>query len=229
MRCENKFVLPDSSLQAACNEILTSHFFFCEIFDERRINNIYLDTVTLDNLKDNLNGVPNRIKHRIRWYGDDTNVKAPILEYKIKKGLVGYKEYYALPGFKFDGKYDYDGYLEEIEKSKKTQTSNHKIMYREIYEEIPTLFNTYLRRYFLSGDGKYRITLDRNITYKGISKKFDNAFSFSENKTVLELKYENEDMEGAPRIIQDLRLRVTRNSKYVIGMRGIYFNDFDID
>ena len=61
MRYEIKFVLPETFLHSVYNKILTSQYFFSEIFKERRINNIYLDTPTYDNLYDNLNGFPSRI------------------------------------------------------------------------------------------------------------------------------------------------------------------------
>jgi len=229
MRYEIKFVLPETFLHSVYNKILTSQYFFSEIFKERRINNIYLDTPTYDNLYDNLNGFPSRTKHRIRWYGGDSEVGDPILEYKIKKGQLGYKKYYSLPGFKFDINFNYDNYLEKIGKIILGHNGEYKIMLGDIRVEIPTLYNTFQRRYFLSGNGKFRITADRNITYKGVDRRFSNAYSFSQNNIVVELKFDDVNIGGAPGIIQELGFRISRNSKYVIGMRGIYFNIDDQD
>jgi hypothetical protein len=226
MRRENKFVFPETDLGSVRSSILISRFLFSEIFTERRVNNIYLDSMTFANLKDNLNGVQNRIKHRIRWYGDGLDIKKPILEYKIKQGELGYKEYFSLPKFKFDETFDYDEYLEVIYQHSKGRSPEDAVMYSEIQGEIPTLCNSYLRRYYLSGDGKYRLTIDKDITYKSIGRRFDGSFSFSEDKIVVELKYDDEHVKGVSRIMQDLGLRVSRNSKYVIGMQGIYFNNF---
>jgi len=229
MRHENKFVFPETLIDSVYKKIMMSKYFFSEIFTERRVNNIYLDTMTYKNLKDNLKGLQNRIKHRIRWYGDDFVIGEPILEYKIKHGELGYKEYYALPGFQFNKTFDYDKYLETIKNSEQARTPNYEIILNDLSVEIPSLFNSYLRRYFLSIDGNFRITLDKNIIYKSIDRKFFNAFSFSENKIVVELKYNNENILKACQIIQDLGFRISRNSKYVIGMKAIYYNDFNFD
>ena len=70
--------------------------------------------MTLDNYRDNLNGVQNRIKHRIRWYGEVIKVEEPILEYKIKQGELGYKESYPLLGFVFDEAFRFEDYLSEM-------------------------------------------------------------------------------------------------------------------
>lgn len=226
MRHENKFVFPAVSLGEIHNKLLSSKYFFKEIYAERRINNIYLDTMDFKNLFDNLHGVQHRVKHRIRWYGEEKGVKKPSLEYKIKQGDMGYKEYYALPQFTFDTSFEFSKYLDNIGKYSKSRTSQYKIMYRDIFNEIPTIYNTYLRCYFLSGNGNYRVTIDRELTYKSINRWFNDLSGFSEDKIVVELKYVNADIKGAGAIMQDLGLRLTRNSKYVIGMQALYFNFF---
>ena len=135
MRRENKFVFPETDLGSVASRILTSKYLFSEIFTERRVNNIYLDSMTFANLKDNLNGVQNRIKHRIRWYGEDITIRNPILEYKIKRGELGYKEYYSLPGFELDETFNYDIYLETINQLSEGKTPAYTLMYSNIYNQ----------------------------------------------------------------------------------------------
>ena len=147
MRRENKFVFPETELGSVTSSILTSRFLFSEIFTERRVNNIYLDSMTFSNLKDNLNGVQNRIKHRIRWYGDGLEIRNPILEYKIKKGELGYKEYFSLPDFRFDETFYFDEYLEAINLQAKEKSLKEAVMFHEISGEIPTLCNTGIPRF----------------------------------------------------------------------------------
>ena len=49
---------------------------------------------------DNLDGINDREKHRVRWYGEDTGTLiAPILENKIKKNFQGNKILYKLDKF----------------------------------------------------------------------------------------------------------------------------------
>lgn len=226
MRHENKFVLPAEDYAAFHAQLLSSRFFFSEIYHERRVNNIYLDTEDYKNLFDNLHGVQNREKHRIRWYGDESSAGQPLLEYKIKQGSMGYKEYYALPEFLLDSSFDYNKYLAGVKKGINGKMALYAAMYHDISREVPTLFNTYLRRYFLSADGKFRITMDRCLRYKAINRWFDSLPAFTEEKLVVELKYENDDISLARAILQDLGLRLSRNSKYVVGMQALYFNLF---
>ena len=225
MRYENKFILPAYQYDDICFKVLTSSFWFSEIFEQRTVNNIYLDTVDLHHFHENITGAPNRLKHRIRWYGTGLNVTNPVLEYKIKQGEVGYKHLFALPEFSLTD-FDYHRYISDMESHVDLHDHRNRIMCNELSMEAPTLLNSYSRRYFLSHDGNYRITLDDHINYKDTSRGFDSSFSFTENKIVLELKYEREHAEHAHRIVQELGCRVSKNSKYVTGVNSVYFNVF---
>ncbi len=227
MRYENKFVLPLHAYPGFLAQLRTSRFFFSEIYHERRVNNIYLDTKDYKNLFDNFHGLQNREKHRIRWYGSEKSVEKPILEYKIKHGEMGYKEYFNLPRFSFDGMFDFGALLDSIHHESKENLPQYKAMYHDILVEVPTLYNTYLRRYFLSADGNYRLTLDKDLDYKMINRWFNGLTGFSENKLVIELKYERNNIRKAGEILQELGLRLSRNSKYLVGMQGIYYNLFE--
>jgi len=227
MRHESKFVFPLHAYADFESCLRASRFFFSEIYHERRINNIYLDTQEYKNLFENLHGVQNREKHRIRWYGGEKNIRKPILEYKIKHGEMGYKEYYPLPAFLFDTTFNYDDYLEQIKFEPEMKIPQYQLMLDDIHTEVPTLFNTYLRRYFLSADGRFRLTIDHGLAYQTINRWFAGLVGFSEDKMVVELKYENNDVHDAGKIMQELGLRLARNSKYVIGMQGLYFNLFE--
>jgi len=226
MRMENKFVLTEPSNGDIYARIMTCKYLFREIFYERRVNNIYLDTITLDNFKENMDGVQNREKHRIRWYGNHLGVDTPILEYKIKHGELGYKQYYPMPSFQRHRCFDYGTYMERIGDNIQSQPVRTHIMFQEISLELPTLYNSYLRRYFLSEDSRFRITIDKDITYKSPDNMFENGFSLQEDRLIVELKYEKDCIDGARRIIQYLGLRLAKNSKYVRGVLGLYFNTF---
>ena len=56
-----------------------------EKFNSRNVNNIYFDTQNNDCLKEHLDGIKDRYKIRIRWYGEFERFFKPILEFKIKK------------------------------------------------------------------------------------------------------------------------------------------------
>lgn len=225
MRYENKFVFDSSSYELIKNKILLSPFFFNEIYYERKVNNIYLDSYDLENYNDNLIGTKNRIKQRIRWYGNDKNVISPLLEYKIKYGEMGMKKYYSLPDFIIDDKFDYNNYYNCIKDSADKYDSDYLQMINDINQKRPTLYNSYNRVYFISGDLKYRITIDRTQKFEEIGDRYLFSHSFMKDNIIVELKYEQEDICGVADILQFLDFRLTRNSKYITGIRGLYFND----
>ncbi|SVD50132.1 uncharacterized protein METZ01_LOCUS402986 [marine metagenome] len=58
-------------------------------YPDRYINTIYLDNPDYESVRDNLTGISDRFKTRIRWYDGDPIVK---LEKKIRKGRLVRKE-----------------------------------------------------------------------------------------------------------------------------------------
>ena len=46
------------------------HFFFKEQYQNRKVNSIYFDDLNYSSIKQNLDGVSDKKKYRIRWYGD---------------------------------------------------------------------------------------------------------------------------------------------------------------
>ena len=61
---------------------------FYKAHPDRYINNIYFDTVNLDNNWDNVAGNSKRMKIRVRWYNDlFSNISNPILEFKLKNNF----------------------------------------------------------------------------------------------------------------------------------------------
>ena len=65
---------------------------FKEKYKTRLVNNIYFDTQQNHSLQEHLNGIKNRYKIRIRWYGDFENFLKPVLEFKIKKNKITIKK-----------------------------------------------------------------------------------------------------------------------------------------
>ena len=60
-------------------------------YDNRNVNSIYYDTLNYQNARDNINGISNRSKTRVRWYNNNFTEKK--LEIKIKKNNLGKKLY----------------------------------------------------------------------------------------------------------------------------------------
>ena len=87
-RYEIKFVLDESSYSDALQWL-----YVCtnavNRYPDRYINTIYLDNPDYESVRDNLAGISDRLKTRIRWYDGDPVIK---LEKKIRKGRLVRKE-----------------------------------------------------------------------------------------------------------------------------------------
>ena len=90
MRIERKFVFDNEIQSENIFQNISKNFVIKKIFETRQINSIYLDTKNLDYLYDNLSGIKNRIKSRVRFYSD--NNTQIIYEEKIKKNEIGFKK-----------------------------------------------------------------------------------------------------------------------------------------
>lgn len=218
-RYERKFQV---SSEVPITELITlvksNTRFFREVYYERQVNNIYFDSEAYNFYFDNVDGVSDRQKVRIRWYGNTFGeIKKPKLEIKIKKGVVGDKWTYNLSSFTLNSGFN-DNAFKEILKN-----SNLPLPILEMVKDLkPTLLNSYSRRYFLSSDKKFRITLDYNIFYRKIDFKINNFNKFPQpdDNNVVELKYGLEDDEAATIISNQFPFRMSKNSKYVNGVNN---------
>ena len=218
VRFERKFVVGLNEHNA---ELLVKYNpgNFSEIFNSRNVNNIYFDTPQLSFYNENVIGAGNRKKIRIRWYGDlKGHISQPILEYKIKHGLAGEKKSFKIDAFDFNDSTTAQNVIDCILNSDVPQWVKF-----EIELLVPKLVNQYSRKYFLSSDRKFRITIDKNICYYSFGnlyQHFNSLFQDSEN-IILELKYDSNLDKQAHYITNTLPFRMGKNSKYVNGIEKI--------
>jgi hypothetical protein len=210
-RYERKFTVPDEfSLNTIEQSIKRNKALFREVFHLRQVNNIYFDNVL---------GVSDRKKIRIRWYGDTFGeIKKPVLEIKIKKCFVGDKWSYKLKPFVLDNNFNND-MIQNIFNSSKLPFP----ILESVKMVSPTLLNSYLRKYFLSANNKFRITLDDKLLYYKIDKRLNN-FNFIPTKDankIVELKYGLSDDKMANTISTQFPFRLNKNSKYINGINTI--------
>lgn len=194
---------------------------FYEPYPPRWVNNFYLDTPDLQNYYANLYGAAERQKARLRWYGDLLGqLEQPVLEIKIKQGLVGTKEHYPFPTFILQAGFS-QGDFDQISRNGHFPTQiQHLLRDQQI-----VLMNRYWRRYFQSRDGRFRLTLDHEMTYCRFAR-LDNTFTHRQadhQHLVVELKYDPEHDPQAGRAASYLPFRLTRNSKYTQGIEKVYF------
>ncbi|NOZ35300.1 MAG: VTC domain-containing protein [Chlorobi bacterium] len=219
-RYERKFIISEISAEGVTEIIKNNQYFFKEIYQERYINNIYFDTQNLTYYYDNSFGKAQRKKIRIRWYNDlFGEIINPVLEIKIKNGLLGFKESYPLKSFNIKS----ENLISELKKCLRISELPEKVN-EEMNALFPVLINRYKRRYFIDFSKRFRATIDSETEYYGVNTKI-NLFhnKISDNKDViLELKYQKENNSDFSAISTQFPFRMTKNSKYVNGIVLFY-------
>ena len=216
-RYERKFFIENRSPASVEMIVRNNPLIFSEIYHPRYINNIYCDTPDLTNYYDNVNGNFNRHKVRIRWYNDLIGQKINSnLEIKIKKGDLGKKLYYPINNF-------------SINKGQQTNYIQKIILETEIGYQLrinsitPTIINRYKRKYFRSFNKMFRITIDSDLSFYGIDKHSVSMIKKYHDNTsvIIELKYLADCDNYAREVSNYFPFRITKSSKYVIGMDNI--------
>jgi len=162
-RFEKKFDLRELQ-RFQIEQIVKNHpYSFSQIYYPRWINSIYFDTFDLKNYQENIMGIGHRTKYRVRWYGDvtiDQVADGPILEKKIKKGLIGIKEKNSL------------GKIESKDVQAALNLSSiPEEMRSEVCQLKPKVLIKYYRSYFQSFDGKFILTVDTDIQVSDVRQQ----------------------------------------------------------
>ena len=205
-RFERKYKVEGIEAETIRANLLTHPAGFRELYPNRRVNNIYFDTIDLTTFNQNVAGVNQRKKFRMRWYGYDMkNLISPKFEVKIKHNELGTKEITPCEDIAF----------KEMEKmtSWANQYSNN------FAPLFPVLLNAYERSYLSSADGRFRLTIDRKLQYYSLLGQHEfNGYLHEESGVIIEVKYEEDDDKKAGFILQNLPYRHTKSSKYVNGV-----------
>ncbi len=206
MRYERKYKIEQLSLPLVHQSIRLHPASFRKIFPDRQINNIYFDTSDLSTYKDNVMGIAQRRKFRIRWYGENLKTTSnPKFEIKIKNNQLGEKKIQDLESFDLKN-------LDVITKQIQTFANTFNPLY-------PTLLNSYHRSYYGTPNKKFRITIDSQMRYFSFfnNGKFNN-YKIKDEGIVVELKYDEAMDSQTDRITQYFPFRLSKSSKYVRGM-----------
>ncbi len=221
-RYERKFLLEDIPIHQAAAIIKLHPRMFSEPYPPRYVNNLYLDTVDMENYYDNVNGADLRRKVRVRWYGTlFGQVNHPVLEIKVKNGLAGTKYAYPLAPFCLDQSFS-SSYFRYI----LLNASLPENVYRDLCRFEVVLLNRYYRYYYASRDGQFRVTLDSQMSFHRVNSTISNSFihrQSNDHNLVVELKYDIDQDLNANRVASFFPFRVTKNSKYVEGLERVYF------
>jgi hypothetical protein len=212
LRYELKLVCDPHRLSQARSWIWLHPARFVAAYPLRRVNSLYLDTPHLSSFDENLAGVSERQKLRLRWYGEGVREIEPVLELKQKRDLLGSKEQVRLP-CKLDLTCSWCEILAAVRACAEPE-------WRVLLQtaDQPTLLNHYRREYYTTPDGALRVTLDYACA------AYDQRLSLRPNlrlplpiadRVVIEIKAAPEHAERLQEAVAQFPALRTRNSKYV--------------
>jgi len=220
LRYERKFLVRDLDTGQVRMLVKRHPGMFRERYPPRTVNNLYLDTEEMDHYHANVSGVGERLKVRIRWYGDlFGRITAPMLEFKARHGSVGAKYSYPFPDFQLDESFSQRSFEALVRDSGLPDKVRHRLRFLNV-----VLANSYYRWYYASHDQRFRITVDAAMTYYRVTKtrnRFGVKF-VDRDQVVVELKYQLGLDPQAQRIASFFPFGVAKNSKYVTGIDLVY-------
>ena len=214
-RYERKFLVSGVPYEYVRNVVRLNPAFFRQTYAPRWVNNIYLDSTELRSFTDTIEGVRDRGKIRIRWYGDALGVMGqPVLEVKKKRGFVVMKNRFELPPWEMGGRFDVEAIRDLLGRADVPPGLRESLQ-----GQRPTLFNRYFRSYAESDSGIYRISLDKSLGFERIDDGSRVGLGVRSDAIILELKYNVENDDRAHHITQGFPFRMTKSSKYAIGVQ----------
>jgi len=211
-RYEIKFILNEVSYSDAMQWLYVCTNAINK-YPDRYVNTIYLDNSSYDSVRDNLSGVSDRFKRRIRWYDGNSEIK---IEKKVRHGRLGKKEASIL-----DLGGDFSSALSALDLRNRINDSlyNKEALFSDYY--TPVLGVRYLRKYFEDQAG-FRVTFDEKIQFSDL---YDNSTSFSLSNElidyepkVMEIKFNPSVKDYMNTLISKLNMTTKRHSKYLVGM-----------
>jgi len=218
-RYERKFIAQGLMLAEVLALVRRHPALFRETYPGRAVNNIYLDSPGLRDYFDHINGIANRAKTRIRWYGPlSGRLESPALERKIKRGLVSGKVAHRLPPLSING-----GVPRDLRDAMPAGADMPELVRSTLRALEPSLVNRYFRRYYLSADGRFRLTVDTDLEFYPPCNGARTMSLTSPDvpRVILELKYDPAYAEQVERVTNELPFRMTRCSKYVLGIQQV--------
>jgi len=216
LRYEIKFVVPITESYRLTAWVRAHTAAFGIAYPPRRVNNVYYDSYGLDTYEENLSGVSERTKIRLRWYGADSERLSGKLELKMKRNRLGWKNSFPIKDLMFYGRS-----WQRITRDLRQQLPTEGRSWLDDHPE-PVLINRYLRQYHVSRNGRIRITLDTELS------AYDQRLARSPNRTartnlpdvmVLEAKADSSHFGELGDVISSMPSRVGRFSKYVSGLQ----------
>jgi hypothetical protein len=189
-------------------------------YPNRKVYSIYFDTLDLDCAFENICGISNRKKYRLRWYKDIANniYYGTRYELKSKNASLGTKEV-LVSAIRPESLFRMNTFYIQRAISRE----NIGKIWRIYPHLFPNILVEYEREYY-EAFNCIRITVDQKLKFHEISgdnhinDKWQNMF----NGAIIEIKFSPEHRDLVSEMLQNFPFYPTRTSKYVLGLS--YFN-----
>jgi hypothetical protein len=215
-RFELKLPLDNRTPAAVYAAIRRHPLGFERLHPERRVSSIYFDTPALTCLYTSVEGMSRRVKLRLRWYGDDDAVDAGQLEWKWRRGREGWK--WTVP-VAWEGELAKQRWSELRTRLREGLDGRQRAVFDAL--GVPALLVRYERAYWVSRDGRCRLTVDRALRFAaqtgGLAPQLRGEIP-AHRVQVLELKLPVSQPELAREALQGFPYRAARFSKYTAGL-----------
>ena len=206
MRYERKYRLPFATIEEVESFVQTHPSGFRPAHPDRQINNIYMDTPFLQCYHENLSGVSQRKKYRIRWYGHiGASVENAKFEIKYKENLLGGKKKMSFPPFDWT---TFPRLLNTFLEENSLETTL-----------VPSLINAYRRKYYIDWSGRFRLTIDYDLSFAAFVAGSMPVYFRPSNDFIVEIKYKQIFDPQFEEISEYWPFRINKNSKYVEGIQ----------
>jgi hypothetical protein len=187
---------------------------FRQTFPPRKVNNIYFDTPDNQSFQEHLDGVYERHKLRVRWYGSKVKFVQSQLEIKKRYGDLGKKFIHPV-----DVEIDLQ-HLSWPEISKRIQINLPPGLSELIAASRPVMINSYHREYFQTANAAIRLTID--YQHHSFDQRFSSIpnCSFREpfhDVSIIEIKAPSQAYKSAIQILAHFPLRANQFSKFIDG------------
>jgi len=218
-RYEIKYICHETELYRINTWIRCHPLAFREAYPPRQVNNIYFDTHHLSNIDENLAGISERGKLRLRWYGNIFVFSSSVLEYKQKRASLGRKLSTSLNRVIDLNTMDWKTVGIELQKSELGRLAPLLAVY-----DNPSLINHYQREYFISADEKIRLTIDKDLFFfrQGLTAVPNIRYPAPYNEVlVVEIKSDASAHARIAEVSHHFPLRASAFSKYTTGILGM--------
>lgn len=185
------------------------------LYESRVVQSIYFDTLDGRAVEENLAGISDRRKLRLRWYGEHGTEVQTQLECKLRNNGYGRKRVFELRE-----PLVVRGELRHRLTARVARALRGEPGGAGVLDGVePAQWIRYLRDYYQTHDGRLRITIDRELRaydQRGLLRLEDRRRTPLPDLMIVEIKADAQERDALERFVRELPLRPGKCSKFVM-------------